>query len=73
MARRLISTSNTRAAEKKIRGAAAIRFGRGKMTPNFEHGQWFVSGYDYDGMWVHYSVVDARPGVGHTGIDFEEL
>lgn len=69
---KLVSSTDTKAAEKKIRSAAAARFGRGKADLWFEHGQWWAridkGYYDQD-----YSVVDAYPGVAGTGIDFEEL
>jgi len=66
--RRLKSSTETKAVEKLVRSAAAERFGRGQAVPVFEHGQWWV---DVDGAL--YSVVDARPGIGRTGLDFEAL
>jgi hypothetical protein len=65
---KLKSSTETKAVEKLVRSAAAERFGRGQAVPFFEHGQWFV---DVDG--AYYSVVDARPGIGTTGLEFEEL
>lgn len=65
---KLKSTTETKAVEKLVRSAAAERFGRGQAVPFFEHGQWFV---DVDGAF--YSVVDARPGIGRTGLDFEAI
>jgi hypothetical protein len=65
---RFKSTSETKAVEKAVRSAAAERFGRGRAVPVFEHGQWHV---DVDGAL--YSVVNARPGIGTTGLDFEAL
>ena len=57
-----------------MRSAAAVRFGRGKASPVYEHGQWFVSVWDEDeGQDRTYSVVDSRPGIGRTGLDFEDL
>jgi hypothetical protein len=73
-ARGLVSSQNTRAAEKKIRSAASVRFGRGKARLEYEHGQWFAFVDDpEEDRDVIYSVVDAIPGVGGTGIDFESL
>lgn len=59
---------NTKSMERLVKSAAAQKFGRGKARPIFEHGQWFI--------WVDdccFSVVDAIPGIGNTGLDFEEL
>ena len=67
----LKTEQNTPAIERLIRSAAAERFGRGKARPVFEHGQWYVTvrGAEDDAI---FSVVDASPGIGTTGLDFEE-
>jgi len=65
---KLKSSTETKAVEKLVRSAAAERFGRGQAVPIFEHDRWFV---DVDGAL--YAVVDARSGIGTTGLDFEAL
>ena len=71
----LITEKNTPATEKLVRSAAAQRFGRGKGKPWFEHGQWWLIIDDYyeEGRETIFSVVDAEPGIGTTGLDFEEV
>jgi hypothetical protein len=61
----LLSARDTRKVEKLVRSAAATHFGRGRARPFFEHGHWWV---DVGGRFY---VVDARPGVGGLGLDFE--
>lgn len=72
---KLISSTNTRKAERIIRGAAAVRFGRGRTVLFYEHGQWFATIRQRGHMLTDevYSVVDSIPGVDHRGIDFEAL
>jgi hypothetical protein len=71
----LPSERNTKAMERKVRSAAAQRFGRGKTRPFFEHGHWWIEVPDfYDPSYdAIYSVVDAEPGIGETGLDFEPV
>jgi hypothetical protein len=64
----LLSARDTAKVEKLVRRAAAVKFGRGKARPFFEHGQWFVEVGNR-----MYSVADYRPGLDGTGLDFEEL
>jgi len=64
----LISSQDTRKAEKIIRSAAAAKFGRGRADLFFEHGHWWATVGDRT-----YDVVDAIPGVDGLGIDFEAL
>lgn len=64
----LLSARDTTKVEKLVRRAAAVKFGRGKARPFFEHGQWFVEVGNRT-----YSVADYRPGLDGTGLDFEEL
>jgi hypothetical protein len=69
----LRSTRNTGAVERLVRSAAAQKFGRGRAQPIYEHNQWFVSVDDGEDGERLYSVVDAHPGIGSTGLDFEAL
>lgn len=68
----LVSSTETRAAERKIRSAATLRFGRGNAALFYEHGQWWAE-VASKGDPRTFSVVDAVPGVDGTGIDFELL
>lgn len=61
----LVSSQNTQAAKKKVASAAAAQFGRGKMTPFYEHGQWWVENLR---TGAQYSVVDTS-----RGLDFEQV
>lgn len=71
---KFISASNTKAAERKVRSAAAAKFGRGKADVFFEHGSWFARVDDKRrGTEATYSAQDYRPGIDGTGIDFELL
>jgi len=69
---KLISETNTRSAEKKIRRAFSAYLGRRTFPRHcdtwFEHGQWWVIHNPTGRTW---SVVDAEPGVDYSGIDFE--
>jgi hypothetical protein len=71
----LISETNTPIADRKIQRAFAAFKGRPSFPSDdyntwYEHGQWWVVSRWGDETW---SVVDAVPGVDHTGIDFEEV
>jgi hypothetical protein len=64
----LLSARDTAKVEKLVRRAAAVKFGRGKARPFFEHGRWFVEvGNRF------YAVEDYRPGLDGTGLDFEAM
>jgi hypothetical protein len=68
--RPLISETNTPAAERLVRAAAAGRFGRRRKDVFFEHDQWFVRMWnraeERDETW---SVVDTNRGVGFEQIE----
>lgn len=65
---RLITSENTRRAEKAVRSAAAAKFGRGgRKDFFFEHGQWWLT-IDRDDETDTYSAVDTN-----LGIDFERV
>lgn len=63
---------NSKRTELLVRSAAAQRFGRGKARPVFEHGQWWVLVEGEEDTRT-FSVVDSTPGIGTTGLDFEEV
>ena len=65
MASRLPSTQNTKAVERRIRGAFRAAFRKRNFETFFEHGHWWVRlpGRDEDEV---YDVVDAG-GYGSTG------
>jgi len=71
---KLPSENPSTSTERKVRSAAADRFGRGKADPFFEHGHWWVKVYeeDPDGYRDYveriFSVVDTN-----RGFDFEEV
>jgi hypothetical protein len=71
---KLISETNTKKVEEKIRNAFSLKTTYGYFPPDtdlfFEHGQWWITHLPTGRTW---SVVDAEPGVGHTGLDFEEV
>lgn len=60
----LVTSTNSRAAEKAVRSAAAHRFGRGKKWVFYEHDQWWVELPN----GAQYSAVDTS-----RGIDFEQV
>lgn len=68
MASKLVSTTNTEAAERKVktafRGFTRIR-NLDDYQFDFEHGQWFVTRKSTGALW---SVVDTS-----SGLDFEVL
>lgn len=66
----LVSATNTPAAERAVRSAAAQRFGRGRRRDVFfEHGQWWVTYWDEaQGKEAAWSAVDTN-----RGIDFERI
>jgi hypothetical protein len=68
----LISGTNTQAVENKIRRVFATRLRKRRLPPEFatwfEHNQWWLIHNPTGRTW---SVVDAEPGVAHSGIDFE--
>ncbi len=62
---KLLTSQPTARAEKAVRSAAAAMFGRGKATPVYEHGQWWVTVWnDRDEEEETYSAVDTSSGVG---------
>lgn len=63
--RKLITSQDTRASEKKVRSAAARYFGRGKARPFYEHGQWWVELPN----GAQYSAVD----IGFDDVGFEQV
>lgn len=80
---KLKTEQDTPAMEKRVRRAANIKFGREKKNEQrntvFEHGQWWLTiSPDPDdpsdlNTEAQYSVIDASPGLGSTGLDFERL
>lgn len=68
---KLVTSTETKSAERKVRQAARAKFGRSVYDAFFEHGQWWVS-VGPTGERI-YSAVDAVPGVHGLGIDFEEV
>jgi hypothetical protein len=74
MPKKLISETNTEKAEGQIKEAFGLLTGREYFPPEaqtvYEYGQWWVVHPPTSRAW---SVVDAVPGVHHTGIAFEEL
>lgn len=72
MTNKLPSTQNTKAVERRIRGAFRAAFRKRKFETFFEHGHWWVRlpGRDEDEV---YDVVDAG-GYGSTGgFGFERI
>lgn len=61
-------TRDTVAWRRKVVTAAKLKFGAGKATPFFEHGQWHVE-LKNGSIWV---AQDTVPGIGGTRIDFEQ-
>ena len=55
----LPSTRNDKTTEKKVRSAAAARFGRGRVNPFFEHGHWWVEDLR---TGAQYDVIDVADG-----------
>lgn len=74
MAKKLLSETNTPKVEGLIKGAFGAMTGQGYFPPQaetvYEQEQWWVVHPPTGRIW---SVVDASPGVGHTGLDFEEV
>lgn len=72
--RRLKTERNSRAMERKVRGAFRQFSHRRMFTTVFEHGQWWVilRPLERDREDVTYSVVDSEPGYG-AGFDFERV
>jgi len=66
----LLTETNTRAVERRIRKAAHARFGRRRIQTDFEHGQWWITILD---TGAQYSVEDAESGSAIDGIDFEQV
>jgi len=68
---KLLSADRSKAAQARIRKAAASRFGRGKAHLFFQDGQWFARGdlLKFENEQT-YAVVDEQPGVSDTGVDF---
>lgn len=62
---KLITSQDTRAAERAVRSAAAQRFGRGKTWVFYEHGQWWA---EVRSSGAQYSAIDTN-----YGIDFEQV
>ena len=77
----LQTEQNTKKVERLVVIAARQRFGRRLVVkPFFEHGQWWITVLEYNGPMedANFSVVDAAPGIsapgiGDTGLDFEEV
>ncbi len=71
---KLITSQNSAKAARLVRSAAAQRFGRGRARLVYEHGQWWVIIDSPADDWPrNFSAVDADPGIGATGVDFEEV
>lgn len=74
MARKLLSETNHPKVEGQIKNAFGMMTERDYFPPQaqtvYEHGQWWVVHPPTGRVW---SVVDAYPGVHHTGLDFDEL
>ena len=68
MASRLITSENTKRAERAVRSAAAGKFGRRRKDVFYEHGQWWVRIETSDDREVFFSAVDTN-----RGIDFERI
>lgn len=68
----LKSEHNSGYVRRLILSAAAHVFGRGKASPVYDHGKWWVR-VDEGGETRTYSVVDAKYGINDTEIDFEEV
>jgi hypothetical protein len=71
----LQTEQNTPAMEKKVRSAVRQKFHKRHVDTVFEHGQWWVTfpPMEAENVEVIFSVVDAEPGIGDTGLDFEEV
>lgn len=67
----LITSQNTRSAERLIRSVAKMKFGRRFFDAFYEHGQWWVSVGPTGETF--YSAVDAYPGFDGRGVNFEEI
>lgn len=71
MERSLVSTRNNTTTEHKVMTAARLYFRRRRgLSCFYEHGQWWVENRPSGSI---YSVVDASPGLGSTGLDLEAL
>jgi len=71
---KLISETNTEKVKGKIKEAFGMMTGRDFFPPEaetiYEHGQWWVVHAPTGRAWA---VMDANPGIHHTGLDFTEL
>jgi hypothetical protein len=68
----LISSQNTRSAERKIRKAARSHFKRRYFETVYEHGQWWVL-FDTADEQFTYSVCDASGSRSTDGFYFEQV
>lgn len=72
----LVSERNTKRVEKLVLKAARMEFEKPLESPRavFEHGQWWVIVYDREeDLDLTFSVHDAEPGIGDTGLGFEQV
>ena len=67
--RALVSSTNTAAAERAVRSAAAARFGRRRKEVFFEHDQWWVRMWNRVDEHETWSVVDVGRGLGFERIE----
>lgn len=65
---RLITSENTKRAERAVRSAAVDKFGRRRKDVFYEHGQWWVRMETVHDGEVFFSAVDTN-----RGIDFERV
>lgn len=66
---KLITSQQTSRAEKAVRSAAAAKFGRGRASLVYEHGQWWATVWNpHDEEDETYSAVDTS-----SGVDFERV
>ena len=72
MTNKLPSTQNTKAVERRIRGAFRALFRKRNFETFFEHGHWWVRlpGHDEDEV---YDVVDAGGHGSAIGFGFEQI
>lgn len=68
MASKLITSENTKRAERAVRSAAVDKFGHRRKDVFYEHGQWWVRMTTADDRDVFFSAVDTN-----RGIDFERV
>lgn len=70
----LLSTIDSHAVRESVSAAwddfAAAHMFDDDVDITYEHGQWWVIALGTGASW---SVVDAEPGIGDTGLDFEQV